>query len=62
MLSAQLVTEVGVAHEMGYHPDERRRIAIHEAGHALTAVLRLPRREGRIDPTAVGGARPGRPR
>ena len=36
---AQLVTEVGVAHEMGYHPDERRRIAIHEAGHALTAVL-----------------------
>lgn len=39
VLSAQLVTEVGVAHEMGYHPDERRRIAIHEAGHALTAVL-----------------------
>jgi len=39
LLSAQLVTEVGVAHEMGYHPDERRRIAIHEAGHALTAVL-----------------------
>ncbi len=39
VLSAQLITEVGVAHEMGYHPDERRRIAIHEAGHALTAVL-----------------------
>ena len=39
VLSAQLVTEVGVAHEMGYHPDEKRRIAIHEAGHALTAVL-----------------------
>ena len=39
VLSAQLVTEVGVAHEMGYHPDERRRIALHEAGHALTAVL-----------------------
>ncbi len=39
LLAAQLVTEVGVAHEMGYHPDERRRIAIHEAGHALTAVL-----------------------
>ena len=39
VLSAQLVTEVGVAQEMGYHPDERRRIAIHEAGHALTAVL-----------------------
>ena len=39
VLQAQLVTEVGVAHEMGYHPDERRRVAIHEAGHALTAVL-----------------------
>ncbi|MFK7918195.1 MAG: AAA family ATPase [Ilumatobacter sp.] len=39
VLSAQLITEVGVAQSMGYHPDERRRIAIHEAGHALTAVL-----------------------
>jgi len=39
VLEAQLVTEVGIAHEMGYHPDERRRIAIHEAGHALAAVL-----------------------
>jgi ATP-dependent Zn protease len=39
VLQAQLVTEVGVAQEMGYHPDERRRIAIHEAGPALTAVL-----------------------
>jgi cell division protease FtsH len=39
VLSAQLITEVGVAQDMGYHPDERRRIAIHEAGHALTAVL-----------------------
>jgi ATP-dependent Zn protease len=39
VLSAQLITEVGVAQEMGYHPDERRRIAVHEAGHALTAVL-----------------------
>jgi cell division protease FtsH len=39
VLEAQLVTEVGIAQEMGYHPDERRRIAIHEAGHALTAVL-----------------------
>lgn len=39
VLQAQLVTEVGVAQDMGYHPDERRRIAIHEAGHALTAVL-----------------------
>jgi len=39
VLEAQPVTEVGIAHEMGYHPDERRRIAIHEAGHALAAVL-----------------------
>ena len=39
VLSAQLVTEVGVAQDVGYHPDERRRIAVHEAGHALTAVL-----------------------
>ncbi len=39
VLEAQLITEVGIAQEMGYHPDERRRIAIHEAGHALTAVL-----------------------
>ena len=39
VLKAQLVTEVGVAQDMGYHPDERRRIAIHEAGHALTAIL-----------------------
>lgn len=46
VLSAQLVTEVGVAQEMGYHPDERRRIAIHESGHALTAVL--TRRDVRV--------------
>ncbi|MFK8024022.1 MAG: AAA family ATPase [Ilumatobacter sp.] len=39
VLKAQLITEVGVAQDMGYHPDERRRIAIHEAGHALAAVL-----------------------
>jgi len=39
VLQAQLITEVGIAQDMGYHPDERRRIAIHEAGHALTAVL-----------------------
>ncbi len=32
VISAQLVTEVGVSHDVGYHPDERRRIAIHEAG------------------------------
>jgi ATP-dependent Zn protease len=39
VLEAQLITEVGLSHEMGYHPDERRRIAVHEAGHALVAVL-----------------------
>ena len=39
VVEAQLVTEVGLAHEVGYHPDERNRVAIHEAGHALTAAL-----------------------
>jgi ATP-dependent Zn protease len=39
VVEAQLITEVGLAHEVGYHPDERNRVAIHEAGHALTAAL-----------------------
>lgn len=39
LIAAQLITEVGLAQEVGYHPDERRRVAIHEAGHALTAAL-----------------------
>ena len=39
VIEAQLITEVGLSHEVGYHPDERRRVAIHEAGHALTAAL-----------------------
>jgi ATP-dependent Zn protease len=39
VIQAQLVTEVGVSHDVGYHPDERRRVAIHEAGHALLAAL-----------------------
>jgi ATP-dependent Zn protease len=39
VLAAQLVTEIGVSHDVGYHPDERRRVAIHEAGHALVAAL-----------------------
>lgn len=39
VVEAQLVTEVGLSHEVGYHPDERRRVAFHEAGHALTAAL-----------------------
>lgn len=39
VVEAQLITEVGLAHEVGYHADERNRVAIHEAGHALTAAL-----------------------
>jgi len=39
IVEAQLVTEVGLSHEVGYHPEERNRVAIHEAGHALTAAL-----------------------
>lgn len=39
LVQAKLTTEVGLAQEVGYHPSERRRIAIHEAGHALTAAL-----------------------
>jgi len=39
VINAQLVTEVGMSHDVGYHPDERRRVAVHEAGHALLAAL-----------------------
>ena len=40
VLQAQLVTEVGVAHEMGYRPRRGgRRITIHEAASALTTIL-----------------------
>ena len=39
LVEAQLITEVGLAQDVGYHPEERRRIAIHEAGHAVIAVL-----------------------
>ena len=39
VVEAQLTTEIGLSHPVGYHPDERRRVAIHEAGHALAAVL-----------------------
>ena len=39
VIEAQLTVEVGLAHPVGYHPDERRRVAIHEAGHALIATL-----------------------
>ncbi|MEI7619265.1 MAG: AAA family ATPase [Actinomycetota bacterium] len=39
VIEAQLITDVGLSHEVGYHPDERRRVAVHEAGHALTAAV-----------------------
>lgn len=39
VIAAQMVTEVGLSHDVGYHPDERRRVAVHEAGHALLAAL-----------------------
>ncbi len=39
VIEARLITEVGLSHDVGYHPDERRKVAIHEAGHALTAAL-----------------------
>ena len=39
LVEAQLITEIGLAQDVGYHPEERRRIAIHEAGHAVIAVL-----------------------
>jgi ATP-dependent Zn protease len=39
LVEAQMITEIGLAQDVGYQPDERRRIAIHEAGHAVTAVL-----------------------
>jgi ATP-dependent Zn protease len=39
VIAAQMVSEVGVAHAVGFHPDEKRRVAIHEAGHAIQAAL-----------------------
>jgi ATP-dependent Zn protease len=39
IVEAQLTIDVGLSHPVGYHPDERRRVAIHEAGHALVATL-----------------------
>ena len=39
VLEAKLVTEVGLSHRVAYQPEERRRIATHEAGHALVAEL-----------------------
>ncbi len=39
LVEAQMITEIGLAQDVGYQPDERRRIAVHEAGHAVVAVL-----------------------
>lgn len=39
VLQAQMITDVGLAQDVGYESDERRRIALHEAGHALVATL-----------------------
>jgi len=39
VINAQMVTEIGLSHDVGYHPDEKRRVAIHESGHALLAAL-----------------------
>ena len=39
LVEAQLTVEIGLSHPVGYHRDERRRVAVHEAGHALLAVL-----------------------
>ncbi len=39
VVEAQLTVEIGLSHPVGYQPAERRRIAFHEAGHALTASL-----------------------
>ena len=39
VINAQMVTEVGLSHDVGYNPDEKRRVAIHESGHALLAAL-----------------------
>ena len=39
VLEAKLITEVGLSHPVAYDPAERRRIATHEASHALVAEL-----------------------
>lgn len=39
LVEAQMITEIGLAQDVGYQPEERRRIAVHEAGHAVAAVL-----------------------
>ena len=37
--SAKLAEDIGLPHHESYTPDERRQIATHEAGHAITAYL-----------------------
>ena len=39
LVEAQMIVDVGLAQDVGYQPEERRRIAVHEAGHAVIAVL-----------------------
>jgi cell division protease FtsH len=39
LVEAQMIVDVGLAQDVGYLPEERRRIAVHEAGHAVIAVL-----------------------
>ncbi len=39
LLEAKMVTELGASHVVSYMPDERRRVAVHEAAHALLAEL-----------------------
>lgn len=39
VIEAQLTSEIGLSHPVGYQPEERRRVAVHEAGHALVATL-----------------------
>jgi cell division protease FtsH len=39
LVEAQMIVDIGLAQDVGYQPEERRRIAIHEAGHAVIAVL-----------------------
>jgi ATP-dependent Zn protease len=39
IIEAQMISDVGMSHPVGYHSDERRRVAVHEAGHALVAAL-----------------------
>ena len=48
-----MITEVGLAQDVGYQPDERRRIAVHEAGHAVHRRAGRPRRSRRLDPAPL---------